>query len=139
MKAQGRCHFPKRKIEYRIAAFADFGIFDWRSKNNGGYDFEGMVNKNYVEDLFVFNENENAYLPNPNATGTDMIDGVFLQDIMQTKSYGKVVKSVHNLFVGIKFTVLFELPLPKQCVICHDSYRSIYKSGRGRGVKYEEE
>ena len=49
-------------------------------------------------------------------------------------------KFVRYLFVGVKFTILFELPKPGECVICRDSYLPTYKSGRrGRGVKYEEE
>jgi len=65
-----------------------------------------------------------------------MIDGLTTNDIMSTDGFAK---SVNNLMVGLKFTVLFQLPEAGQCVICRDAYRSSATRGGGRrGMKYEE-
>jgi hypothetical protein len=81
----------------------------------------------------------NPYKPDGSiGDNRSMVEGIQLTDIMQTSTFAD--KFVHSLMVGIKFTVLFELPKPGQCVICRDSYQSIYKSGGSRkGMKYEEE
>ena len=67
---------------------------------------------------------------------TTMIDGLEVNDLMSTTGFAK---AVNNLVVGIKFTVLFQLPEPGKCVICRDAYRSSARNGgRSRGMKYEE-
>jgi hypothetical protein len=40
----------------------------------------------------------------------------------------------------VKFTILFQMPEPGQCVICRDNYVSSARSYTGgrRGMKYEE-
>ena len=117
---------PKRKTEYRIAAFADFGIFDWHKAGN---------EKAVIIPGGTYNAQE-AY--SADGSNKSMLEGVVLNDIMQTPVFAD--KIVHNLIAGIKFTILFELPKPGECVICRDSYQSTAKlGGRGRGVKYEEE
>jgi hypothetical protein len=77
---------------------------------------------------------------------TTMIDNLQVNDIMSTQTVntdGTVqpfAKSVNSLMVGIKFTVLFQMPEPGQCVICRDAYGSSIRSRRSssRGMKYEE-
>jgi hypothetical protein len=66
-----------------------------------------------------------------------MVDNLEMNDIMSTNGFASVVK---NLVVGIKFTILFQLPEPGQCVICRDNYRSSVRTytGSRRGMKYEE-
>ena len=57
--------------------------------------------------------------------------------VMSTTGFAK---AVNNLMIGLKFTILFQLPEPGQCVICRDSYGSSVGKGtvfRG-GVHYEE-
>ena len=127
---------PKRKTEYRIGVFADFGLFNWSKANSASTAsaIVGVGNKTYDADAAF-----NPYKPDGSiGDNRSMVEGVKLTDIMQTSTFAD--KFVHSLMVGIKFTVLFELPKPGQCVICRDSYQSIYKSGGSRkGMKYEEE
>ena len=110
---------PKRKTEFRLAGFFDYGILDiHRDRGLAGLLPPGA----YVA--------EEAYMSNT------MIDGLQFNDIMSTEGFAK---SVNSLVVGIKFTVLFQLPEPGQCVICRDNYRSLVReSGSSRGMKYEE-
>ena len=66
-----------------------------------------------------------------------MVDALETNDIMSTKYFEKSV--VNNLMVGLKFTVLFQLPEAGQCIICRDAYRSsASRGGSRRGMKYEE-
>lgn len=123
---------PKRKIEYRLAAFVDYGLLDIHVAGNkdllelpGGYDAAA------------------AY--NPDGTNTSMLDNVVMNDIMSTrvvKDNGTVkpfASMVNSFMVGLKFTVLFQMPEAGQCVICRDSYRSSARRASGRrGMKYEE-
>ena len=110
---------PKRKIEYRLAAYVDYGLFDNHAKRT----LDGFIAPN------VYNAEE--------AYGTNtMIDNLVINDIMSTTNFAS---KVSNLMVGLKFTVLFQLPEPGQCVICRDAYRSSASRGGGRrGMKYEE-
>ena len=127
---------PKRKTEYRIAAFADFGVTNWRKTAN------------YSKLLLNMPEGYDVTADNYTLDGSNrsMVEKVQPNDILAV-DYNPVLdkpvfgdKFVRNLFVGVKFTILFELPKPGECVICRDSYLPTYKSGRrGRGVKYEEE
>ena len=123
---------PKRKIEYRLAAFADYGVLDIHT-NRG---LKGIVTP----------EGYNVGATAPVYNTTSMIDNLQVNDIMSTQTTnpdGTVqpfAKSVNNLMVGIKFTILFQLPETGTCVICRDAYGSSLRSRRssGRGVKYEE-
>jgi hypothetical protein len=110
---------PKRKIEYRLAGFVDYGLLD--------------IHKARDLDFFTapgFYDAEAAY------GTTTMVDGLEVNDIMSTSGFAK---AVNNLVVGLKFTVLFQLPEQGKCVICRDAYRSSARGGGSRrGMKYEE-
>ena len=77
---------------------------------------------------------EDAY--NPYGTNQSMVDGMTTNDIITTQNFAN---TLNNFMVGLKFTVLFQLPEAGQCIICRDAYRSSASSGGGRrGMKYEE-
>ena len=122
---------PKRKMECRLAAFVDYGLTDMHSSGHQS----GFI----APKVYDCNPSSPAYVYQT----TSMIDNLQVNDIMSTSktdaSSGEVpfAKSVNNLMVGIKFTILFQLPEEKACVICRDAYRSSIRS-RGGGVKYEE-
>lgn len=116
---------PKRKIEYRLAAFVDYGLLDVHTSGSkpalklpASYDID-RESPNYVY-----------------RTRT-MVDNIEMNDVMSTDGFASAVK---NLVVGIKFTILFQMPKAGQCVICKDSYKSSARSygGSRRGMKYEE-
>ena len=123
---------PKRKVEYRLAAFVDYGILD--------------IHTNRDLPSIVMPEGYNVGSTAPVYNTTSMIDNLRVNDIMSTQTINPdgttqpFAKSVNNLMLGIKFTVLFQLPEPGQCVICRDAYGSGVRSGRSssRGMKYEE-
>jgi len=113
---------PRNKVEYRLAAFADFGILDFHTAGNSKplvtpttYDTD-KSSKNYVYNT------------------RSMVDGLEMNDVMSTTGFAS---SVHNLTVGIKFTVLFQLPDKLPCVICNDTFTRS-RSARRTGMKYEE-
>ena len=117
---------PKSKVEYRLAAFADYGVLDIRQGHKGDTQQSLIIPETYnaVE----------AY--NPDGKNQSMVDNMTTNDIITTENFAK---SLNNFMVGLKFTVLFQLPEPGQCVICQDAYRSsARRGGGGRGVKYEE-
>ncbi len=121
---------PKRVIEYRLAVFADYGVF--------GYAKWGI--------------NEAAFMIPQGTTyseTTDMRSVVAIQDILSSKDYipSNVKHNVnvgdyigHNIMFGLKFTVLFLMPDKGRCVLCNDNYSgsSHRSSGGRRGMKYEE-
>lgn len=110
---------PKRKIEYRLAAFVDYGLLDLHTK---GTTQQPLTTPS-------------VYDPTPNAT--TMVDGLILNDVMSTAGFAS---KVNNLVVGVKFTVLFQMPEEGKCVICADGYTSSVRSfgGSRRGMQYEE-
>lgn len=118
---------PKNRLEYRLAAFVDYGLFDLHNQGT-----KQMLETPSLYDIdpaspdYIY-ESESMIRP----------DRLVMNDIMSTTNFAAAVK---NLMVGIKFTVLFQLPEPGQCVICRDAYgSSVRRSGvRRRGVKYEE-
>ena len=115
---------PKRKIEYRLAGFIDYGFTDIHaSLTNDGFTAPALYDTNPSSDNYVYQT-------------TSMIDNKNLQvnDVMSTTGFAK---QVNNLMVGIKFTILFQLPEEQKCVLCQDAYRTSIGSRRG-GVKYEE-
>jgi len=114
---------PKRKIECRLAAFADYGILDIHK------EVKGMK---LLETPYLYDTRPAS--PNYVYNTTTMVDGVLLNDIMSTEGFAK---AVNNFMIGLKFTVLFQLPEPGQCVICHDAYKNLYHPRSGR-LKYEE-
>ena len=114
---------PKRKIEYRIAAYADYGLLDLHSKRT----------QLPLITPTVYDTNPTS--PNYVYNSKSMVDNLQLNDIMSTDNFAS---SVTNLMVGVKFTILFQLPEEGQCLLCRDAYLRMYKSGRGgTGVKYE--
>jgi len=134
MMAEGTGYdVPKRRIEYRIAAFMDYGLLDIHYKRDqlavGALNADGKV-----VPLSSMGYNTGATAPVYNTR--TMVDNLVMNDIMTTTNFAD---KVNNLFVGVKFTVLFQLPAPRQCVVCRDAYsQSAPRSSRGRGVKYEE-
>ena len=104
---------PKRKIEYRLAGFFDYGLNDIHS----------------AESLESF-KTPTEY------SSTGMVDNLEMNDIMRTTDFAE---SVHSFTIGLKFTILFPMPEEGRCVICSDSYRSLARRHSGsRGMKYEE-
>lgn len=111
---------PKRKTEYRLAAFVDYGLFD--------VHYAGMAQALITPT--GYNQGETAPVYNT----TTMVDKLVMNDVMSTEGFAK---SVNNFMVGLKFTVLFQLPEQGHCVLCRDSYRSLARP-RGGGLQYEE-
>lgn len=127
---------PKRKIEYRLAAFVDYGLMDMHVKSSN--EAVGMKNPRNPDELLPLagNLNYNVGVTNPVYNTTSMVDNVGMSDIMSTSNFAD---KVNNLQVGLKFTVLFQLPEQGECVICRDAYRSSTRRSSGsRGMKYEE-
>jgi hypothetical protein len=110
---------PKRTLEYRIGAFLDYGLFDVHTS--------GKVEPLKLPDKY------DVYAAHKTRT---MIDNLELNDVMRTKGFAK---KVQNLMVGIKFTILFQMPEQQKCVMCADSYKSIANPSRDSGgMQYEE-
>ena len=124
---------PKRKIEYRLAGFIDYGLLDIHYKREqlpiGALDANGNV-----VPISSMEYNSGATAPVYNTRS--MVDHLAMNDIMTTAGFAD---KVSNLLVGLKFTILFQLPEPGQCVICRDAYlKSSPRSSGGRGMQYEE-
>lgn len=100
---------PKSRTQYRLAVFADYGLLD----------IHKAAAMSAIETPLSYNRN-------------DMISEVKVNDILSTSN---AASSVHNLFVGVKFTVLFELPEKGKCVICKDYNRSFRSKGRTQIIK----
>lgn len=102
---------PQAHTQYRLAVFADYGLMD--------------IHKAQKNQLL---EAPKTYQP---AVPNSMTKDLKLNDILSTKD---VAKSVNNLMVGIKFTILFELvPAPK-CVTCEKDTPLRHRKG---GTKIE--
>lgn len=85
---------PKTRVQYRLALFADYGIFDLhRPAEKHAMTVPGLYNSQ------------------------DMLSGLNMNDYLSTTN---AAKQVNSLLVGIKFTMLFELPGPRYCVMCQD-------------------
>lgn len=98
---------PKSKVQYRLALFADYGVLD----------IHKLQNRNAIETPGIYNS-------------ADMVSTLRFSDILSTNN---IAASVNNLLIGIKFTVLFELPSPRQCVLCRDSYISLVQPRKSGG------
>lgn len=83
---------PRSKQKYRIALFFDYGLLDRHER--------GKL--------------ESITLPS-SFNSSDMTSGITVNDILSTT---QSQQKVHNLLVGVKFTVLFKLRDPSKCVIC---------------------
>lgn len=125
---------PKRKVECRLAGFVDYGLLDIH--NHGTLKAIGTpdpMNPGKILDLdkgLQYNQ-ETTY---PVYKTQSMVDNLVFNDIMSTDGFAASVK---NLMVGLKFTVLFQLPEPGQCVLCRDAYGSSINPRHG-SLKYEE-
>lgn len=122
---------PKRTMECRLAAFVDYGLTDLHTPGTKvGFTAPSVYDCNPGSPAYVYQT-------------TSMIDNLQVNDIMSTAkpdasgALTPFAKSVNNLMVGLKFTILFQLPNEQKCVICRDAYRSSVRR-RGGGVKYEE-
>ena len=115
---------PKRNVEYRFAGFIDYGLTDVHtSRTLDAIVTPTTYNTNPESPDYVYN------------TRT-MIDGVELNDLMSTKNFAS---KVNNLMIGVKFTILFQLPETGRCLLCYDAYKSLVRPRGGRsGMKYEE-
>lgn len=125
---------PKRKTEYRLAAFVDYGLMDMHVK--GTQRAVGVQNPSNPDQVLPLqgNLNYNVGATYPVYNTSSMVDNVVMCDVMSTTNFAN---SVNNLMVGLKFTVLFQLPEPGQCVLCRDAYSNLTNPRRGR-LKYEE-
>lgn len=125
---------PKRKIEYRLAGFFDYGLLDIHyQRDQLALGTRNPANPDQIlpiEGNLRYNEGATAPVYNT----TSMVDNIVVNDLMSSSGFAKAVNS---LVIGLKFTILFQLPEPGRCVICKDAYRSLV-SRRGGGVKYEE-
>lgn len=102
---------PKSKVQYRLAAFVDYGLLDiHKAQNKIAVQFPAEVL---------------AEAPHP-----------IVADILSTSN---IAKAVNNLFVGVKFTVLFELPAPGTCVLCRDGHLPFKSSGSKGRSRIEED
>ncbi len=131
---------PKDRVEFRLAVFADYGLFDLRKKGSsvalGLKDSGGSVKPLVDPTTGTPNIQYNVGPTAPVYKTTTMIDNLVMNDIMSTEGFAD---KVNNLMVGLKFTILFRMPEPGKCVICRDAYgSSIGNSVRSGGVKYEE-
>ena len=125
---------PKRKVEYRLAAFVDYGVLDMHKA--GSKDKEPLSLKTSV--TYDAKSVYNPYKADGSiGDNHSMVDALETNDILSTKYF--VNSTVHNFMVGLKFTVLFQLPEPGKCVLCQDAYRSsALRGGGSRGMQYEE-
>ena len=115
---------PKRKVEYRLAGFLDYGLVDIHKQQTLesiklpiGYNIE--------------NDKESTA---PVYKTRTMVEKLEVNDIMSTNGFAASVK---NLMVGLKFTILFQLAEPGQCVLCRDAYGTSINPRHG-SLKYEE-
>lgn len=108
----------KSSVQYRLALFFDYGVLD-------------LHKADYLESLTV----PAAYDAQAAYGTTTMVDGLTTNDVMSTTDFAK---AVNNLMVGVKFTVLFELPKPKNCVICRDANVSLIRARKG-GTKFDKD
>lgn len=92
---------PKPKTIYRIALFADYGLPDIHQRGS--------------KEFFTWTD---AIIDH------DCLNYIGMNDVLSTN---RAPKAVNNLLVGVKFTILFQLPERKNCVICRDGYRGIYR------------
>lgn len=114
---------PNRNIEYRLAAFVDYGLFDMHVSGT----------REALTTPMVYDTDENS--ANYVYEGTSMVDRIQTNDIMATHNFAK---AVNNLMVGVKFTVLFQLPKAGKCVTCSYNASRRRSSGARRRMKYEE-
>jgi len=115
---------PKQSVECRIAGFVDYGIKDIRRRTSS--DLDGFSVKKGLK--YDTDPTSPSYV----YKSTSMVDNLGVNDIMVTKGFASIV---NNLVIGIKFTVLFQMPEKGKCVICQDGYQSLIHGGRGGEVR----
>lgn len=114
---------PKRLIEYRLAGFFEYGLMDLHTPHDG------------VKSL-VLPSGYNDVNTEPVHSTYSMMTNLGINDIMSTANFAS---KVNNLMVGIKFTILFQIPEEPKCVMCQDNYvGSTPRRSGSRGMKYEE-
>ena len=111
---------PKRTIECRLAGFVDYGLLDLHVHRElpgfttpVGYNIEGTK---------------------PIYNNDSMVRNLQVNDVMSTPNFAD---KVNNFMVGLKFTVLFQLPEPGKCVLCNDAYGTSINPRHG-GLQYDE-
>ena len=134
---------PKRTVEYRLAGFVDYGIMDLHTNGTNEAlgvpsDPDNPSSMTVTLDKALQYNGSKADYPTYNTypvyNSTSMMDPLVFNDIMSTKGFAD---KVTNLVVGIKFTILFQIPEPGQCAICRDAY-GISPSPRSGRLQYEE-
>lgn len=88
---------PNQTVQYRIAVFADYGILD----------------PHIATDKALMHVPATYNVDNP-------LDGLNACDVMAAKEVTDIRGYFNTFMVGVKFTVLFQLPKSKSCVICRD-------------------
>lgn len=88
---------PSQKVQYRIAGFVDYGILDSHIATGSP--------------LMHVPATYNAKNP---------LEGLNACNVMSSKEVNDIRGAFTTLMVGVKFTVLFQLPKSKSCVICRD-------------------
>ena len=100
VKGTGYNRFRKPK-QYRVSVFADYGLL--------------AINK----------ATDKAPVTPPAKYATpaeyDMVDAMSFRDAISSNIAGKI----NNLFVGVKFTALFDLKEPGQCVMCNSETKFV--------------
>ena len=97
---------PKEERNYwRVALFADYGLFDIHKKENN--------------DFITF--------PSEYSSDAAKMKDITINHIFSTK---QAENAVRNLMVGVKVTYLFQLPEKQKCVMCQAAKKS---SGGGKG------
>ncbi len=100
IKGTGYNRFRSKK-NYRVSVFADYGLTQINQKSL----------------LEPFTTPQRYVTP---AT-YDMVDASSMRDLISSNIAGKIT----NLFVGVKFTAMFDLPEPRKCVMCNNEKRFV--------------
>lgn len=115
IKGTGYNRFRSSK-HYRLSVFADYGLT--------------QVNQQSLVEPVVTPEKYVA------PSTYDMVDAAKLRDVVSSSVAGKM----NNLFVGIKFTAMFDLPEPRECVMCKSDLKfvpRVSQSGKRRTLADE--
>ena len=88
---------PSQKVQYRIAGFVDYGILD----------------------SHIATGSPLMHVP-ATYSAKNPLEGLNACNVMSSKEVNDIRGAFTTLMVGVKFTVLFQLPKSKSCVICRD-------------------
>jgi len=107
IKGTGYNRFRKPK-QYRLSVFADYGLLS--------------INQSSTRELIT--------PPSKYVTPKeyDMVDEMSFRDAISSNIAGKL----NNLFVGVKFTALFNLPEKPGCILCNSESRFIPRRTKTR-------